>query len=110
MFGQSPASPWRALLFGMPGMRNATIYTFEEQLFDRLDGFGLQFGRVIAVGRPGEKLPFPGAEKVYLPGEGWQPIVSELISRARLAVLIAAPGPGTLWDSPKPYISYAQPN
>jgi hypothetical protein len=57
-----------------------------------------RYGRVVAVGQPGEPLPLPGAERFYLPLDDWQPVVSELIRRARLVVLVAGDGPGTLWE------------
>ncbi|MEU6234357.1 hypothetical protein [Kitasatospora sp. NPDC047058] len=80
-----------ALLLGLdnPGSR-----TFEERIARTFR----RFGRVIAVGQPGERLPLPGADKLYLPLNDWQPVVSDLIHRARLVVLVAGPGPGTLWE------------
>ncbi|MEJ8653583.1 hypothetical protein WKI65_37450 [Streptomyces sp. MS1.AVA.3] len=60
--------------------------------------FRRRFGRVVAVGQPGERLPLPGADRFYLPLDDWQPVVSDLIGRARLVILIAGTGPGTLWE------------
>ncbi|MFD0169517.1 hypothetical protein ACFVJH_36110 [Streptomyces decoyicus] len=60
--------------------------------------FRRRFGRVVAVGQPGERLPLPGADRFYLPLDDWQPVVSDLIGRARLVIIIAGTGPGTLWE------------
>ncbi|MER6308674.1 hypothetical protein [Streptomyces sp. NPDC001657] len=57
-----------------------------------------RFGPVVAVGQPGEKLPLPGADRFYLPLDDWQPVVSDLIGRARLVVLIPGTSPGALWE------------
>ncbi|NUS27406.1 MAG: hypothetical protein HOV92_24690 [Streptomyces sp.] len=65
-----------------------------------------RFGPVVAVGRPGEPLPLPGARRFYLPPEGdkWQQDVGHAIGRARLAAVVAAVGEGsansrgTLWE------------
>ncbi|MBQ0986798.1 hypothetical protein KBZ10_20230 [Streptomyces sp. F63] len=69
--------------------------TYEEEIVWSLRR---RFGRVVAVGRPGERLPLPGAHRFYLPLDDWQPVVSDLIGRARLVVLVAGTGPGTLWE------------
>ncbi|MER8073783.1 hypothetical protein ABTZ59_36795 [Streptomyces sp. NPDC094034] len=81
-------------LFMSAGMENPSSQTLEEGISRTFQ----RFARLLAVGQPGEKLPLPGADKLYLPLDGWQPIVSELLTRARLVVLVAAPGPGTLWE------------
>ncbi|MFF4209034.1 hypothetical protein ACFYZE_06635 [Streptomyces sp. NPDC001796] len=60
--------------------------------------FRRRFGRVVAVGQPGERLPLPGAHRFYLPLNDWKPAVSDLIRRARLVTLVAGTGPGTLWE------------
>ena len=56
------------------------------------------FGEVVAVGEPGEQLPLPGARRFYLPVDGWQDTVSALMRRATLVLLVATPGPGTIWE------------
>ncbi|GKQ34312.1 hypothetical protein [Streptomyces sp. A012304] len=73
---------------------------------DRLVRLFWRFGQVVAVGRPGEPYPLPGARRFYLPdaGEDWKGEVSKAIRRARLVVLVAAAGrdasraAGTLWE------------
>jgi hypothetical protein len=80
-------------------------FLFPDALFDSVTtheetiagGFA-RFGEVVAVGRPGERMPYPGATRFYLPLEGWQPVVSDLIRRAQLVLLLAGTGPGTLWE------------
>jgi hypothetical protein len=57
-----------------------------------------QYGEVVAVGEPGERLPLPGARRFYLPVDDWQETVSALMRRATLILLVATPGPGTIWE------------
>lgn len=58
-----------------------------------------KFGRLVTVGRPGEPLPRgSGARRVYIPLSGWEPIVADLISNARVVILGAWPGKGTVWE------------
>ncbi|GAB2816851.1 hypothetical protein [Lentzea nigeriaca] len=66
----------------------------EEQLVEVLK----QYGRVIAVGDPTEALPRVGAERFYLPFDGWQAPVQALMAKARLAVISLGMGEGTLWE------------
>ncbi|WP_327296954.1 MULTISPECIES: hypothetical protein [unclassified Streptomyces] len=68
--------------------------THEEKLVHR---FGL-FGRVIAVGRPGEHLPPIGAVRGQLPLDDWQSTVSSLIEGAQVVLMAAGLGPGTVWE------------
>lgn len=75
-------------VFFLPGL------TQEESLVRR---FGA-IGRVIAIGRPGEDLPLPGATRGYLPLDDWQDVVSELIRSAHVVALSAGTGPGTVWE------------
>lgn len=56
------------------------------------------YGRVVAVGDPTEALPRVGADRFYLPFEGWQEPVRELMAKARLVVLSLGMGEGTLWE------------
>ncbi|MEV7283023.1 hypothetical protein AB0O01_00380 [Streptomyces sp. NPDC093252] len=76
------------------GLEDPRSVTFEEGIVRLFRSVG----QVVAVGQPGEKLPLPGAAKLYLPLNDWQPVVGDLIAKARLIVLIAGPGPGTLWE------------
>lgn len=93
-----------ALMSGLPddiqGGGNAQNFflvsglTYEESLVRRFR----RFGRVIAIGRPGEELPLPGAARAYLPLNDWQSKVSRLIAGAHAVLLSAGPGPGTVWE------------
>ncbi|MEV4926623.1 hypothetical protein [Streptomyces roseoverticillatus] len=69
--------------------------TYEE----RLSRTFRQFGPLVAVGRPGEPLPGgSGARRTYLPLDDWKDTVGNLIDGARLIILGAGPGPGTVWE------------
>ncbi|GAB7035493.1 hypothetical protein AB0G35_24860 [Streptomyces sp. NPDC021749] len=85
---QQPEVPWPPVGFITSGR------TLEEQL-GRLFR---EFGVLIAVGQPGEQLPYAGAHRIYLPLDDWQDTVRELMLRARLVVLVAGPGAGTIWE------------
>jgi len=65
--------------------------SFEESLM-----FALSFiGPVVAVGKPGEKLPPLGAARLYFDAEDWQAHVERLIQQARAVVLVLF-SPGSL--------------
>ena len=57
-----------------------------------------RFGQVVAVGRPGERLPLLGASRGYLPLDDWQGPVSMLIKGARVVLLLIGPSDGTVWE------------
>ena len=62
--------------------------TEEEQLADVLR----PFGELVAIGRPGEGLPTPGAARIYSSDEKWKEVVKRQLQTARLAVIMAAVG------------------
>lgn len=66
----------------------------EEQLAEVL----LPFGELIAIGRPGESLPTPGAARIYTSDEEWQDVVTRRIQAARLVVIRAAAGENVFWE------------
>ena len=68
--------------------------TQEELLVRRF----ARFGRVVAIGRPGELLPPVGAVRGQLPLDDWQGTVSSLIAQAHVVLMAAGPGPGTVWE------------
>ncbi|MGC2996933.1 hypothetical protein ACPF8X_00580 [Streptomyces sp. G35A] len=74
--------------FELPGL------TTEEFIVGQFS----RHGRVVAVGQPGERLPLLGAQRGYLPLQGWQHTVSELIQGAHTVLMSVAPGPGTVWE------------
>lgn len=68
--------------------------TEEEQLAQALR----PVAPMVAVGRPGERLPLVGARRLYLPLDDWQDTVRDLMGRARLVVMAVGLGPGLLWE------------
>jgi hypothetical protein len=68
--------------------------TEEERLTDALVWAGLPVG----VGRPGDRLPHTGIPRVYLPLQGWQEPVLEMMRGASLVVIVLGRGLGTLWE------------
>jgi hypothetical protein len=60
-------------------------YTTFEDLLVRIFG---RVGPVVAVGCPGDMIPPTGAARLWIDGDQWQARVAELISRARLIVMI----------------------
>jgi hypothetical protein len=70
------------------------VLSREEQLAGALSAFG----PVIAVGRPGEPLPFLGAARFYLSPDQWQPEVRRLMELSQLVVLRLGAGEGLWWE------------
>jgi len=70
------------------------LITEEEQLRDVLR----PFGDLVAIGRPGEKLPTPGAARLYVSDAQWQSVVSDQMRCAALVVIRAGRGKGLLWE------------
>ena len=68
--------------------------TEEEQLADVLR----PFGELIAIGRPGEKLPLPGAVRMYATDAEWQQLVIDRMRSAPLVVIRAGVGAGISWE------------
>jgi hypothetical protein len=57
--------------------------TEEEQLVQALD----EIGRVVAIGKPGERLPRLGAQRIYVDDEHWQQQIRSWFTRAALVVI-----------------------
>ena len=68
--------------------------TDEEQLADVLR----PFGELVAIGRPGESLPTPGAARIYIIDAEWKDAVKRQMQTARLVVIMAAVGENVLWE------------
>lgn len=66
----------------------------EEQLAEVL----VPFGRMVAIGRPGESLPAPGAARAYVPDEQWQAVVDRQMRLARLVVIRIGSSEGLRWE------------
>jgi hypothetical protein len=81
----------------MPGgveVSALSIYSREEQLAGALSAVG----PVIAVGRPGEPLPYLGAARFYLPDDEWRAGVRTLMDLSQLIVLRLGVGEGLWWE------------
>jgi hypothetical protein len=68
--------------------------TEEEGLADVLR----PFGELVAIGRPGESLPTPGAARIYASDEEWKDVVKRQMQSTRLVVIMAAVGENVLWE------------
>ncbi|MFC4336223.1 hypothetical protein [Salininema proteolyticum] len=55
-------------------------------------------GRSVAVGRPDETHPMPGADRGYLRHDDWKEVVGRLIARAHSVLISIGPRPGTVWE------------
>jgi hypothetical protein len=69
-------------------------WTFEEAVENTFR----HYGPVIAIGRPGEKLPPAGAAREYVSNEKWQDRIKEFLSEAKLVVVIAGKTAGLDWE------------
>jgi len=68
--------------------------TEEEQLRDVLQ----PFGDLVAIGKPGETLPTPGAARLYASDAEWKKVVTDQMQTARLVVIRAGTSGGLLWE------------
>ncbi|MDT7783548.1 MAG: hypothetical protein QOF58_1967 [Pseudonocardiales bacterium] len=93
-FGDDPEA---AVVDELPGALASgllSIHSREEHLIGALRAFG----PVVAVGRPGERLPHLGAARFYLPGDDWQSGVLHLMEFSQLIVLRLGDGDGVWWE------------
>ena len=76
--------------------RVVSLSTEEEQLVQALD----EIGRVVAIGKPGERLPRLGAQRVYVEDADWQQQIRSWFTRAALVVIQVPPKPteGVTWE------------
>lgn len=70
------------------------LKTIEERLAEALT----PIGPVIAIGKPGEKLPALGAARLYVGDDEWQDTIRTLMGRAKLVVLLLGDTPGFWWE------------
>lgn len=68
--------------------------TTEERLVEALS----VIGPVVAIGKPGEKLPALGAARMYVDDEHWQSTVHRLMDRSALVALRLGDTPGFWWE------------
>jgi hypothetical protein len=59
---------------------------------------GRIFGDLIAIGRPGEPLPLPGAVRMDATESNWKELVLERMRSAPLVVIRAGAGQGLAWE------------
>jgi len=67
----------------------------EQYQFNKLMN---RLGPYIAIGRPGELLPEPGAARLYVSDDEWQDKVIGLLDRALFIVIRAGASPGLQWE------------
>ena len=72
----------------------AGLTTVEEQLKEALR----PIGDLVAIGRPGEKLPAPGAARMYASDNEWKSVVTDQMKAAKLVIIRAGGGEGLLWE------------
>jgi hypothetical protein len=65
---------------------------------EQLAGVLRPFGQMIAIGKPGEPLPLPGAARIYATSDEWKGIVLERMRAAPLVVIRASTRRGLLWE------------
>jgi hypothetical protein len=70
------------------------LETQEEQLADVLR----PIGDLVAIGRPGEALPTPGAARIYASDEEWKKVVMCQMQAARLVIIRAGGRENLLWE------------
>lgn len=70
------------------------LRTPEQELADVL----AHVGPVIAIGKPGERLPELGAARLYVSHEAWQAKVHTLLDAAALVVLRVGRSEGVRWE------------
>jgi hypothetical protein len=89
------SSPPRQSLFHLIVLTHLSIgATQEQEIVQALK----RAGDVIGVGKPGEKVPYSGAQRLYLPRYNWHEPVQDLMQRARLVSIVLGSGAGTLWE------------
>lgn len=82
---------WLNLLFRS---KDGVPLSGEEELTQLM----LKIGPVIAIGRPGEKLPQLGAARVYIPDDQWQESVKTYMDQSQLIVIRAGKTAGLKWE------------
>lgn len=70
------------------------VATSEESLAR----FFESYGRVIAIGKPGELLATPGAARTYVSDDAWQSVVLDELRQAYVVIVQPAPTSGMQWE------------
>lgn len=77
-----------------PMVLAAGLETEEEQIAAAFS----EVGPMVAIGRPGERLPQLGAARMYATEDTWQATVADLLSRSRLVVMRVGDTEGFWWE------------
>ena len=93
-FARSAGSRLLRWLLWLPPATPGDVRTEEEQIARGV----VPFGRLVALGRPAERLPRAGAERSYTPDERWRSEVLAGFDRANLVLLSAGPGENLRWE------------
>jgi hypothetical protein len=78
---------------------NKGVDTAEELL----TAFFSRSGKVVAIGRPGQRLVTPGAERLYVEDDAWQQVVTEHLEEAQLVVVQPGISAGVRWEINKAF-------
>jgi hypothetical protein len=81
-------------LFGVDPASSTGLVSKEEQLAATV----APIGPMVAIGRPGERLPKPGAVRAYAGDEEWREVVDNWLSISRLVILRAGATEGLWWE------------
>lgn len=82
----------RRMIFG--GGMWPVLFSVEEQLADAV----APIGPLVAIGKPDEKLPTPGAVRHYFGDTTWQTVVQNWLSKARVIILRPGMSEGLWWE------------
>lgn len=88
-----PGHHWQDRVLGK-AVSGLTLTSPEQEL-----AFILQrVGPVIAIGKPGERLPELGAARLYASHESWQQTVLDMLRRSSLVLARVGASPGVQWE------------
>ncbi|MET9297292.1 hypothetical protein [Streptomyces sp. NPDC003077] len=93
-FSRVAALRWFRLLFTSLLPTPAHLRTEEDQIGRAV----APFGRMVALGRPSDRLPRLGAERSYASDETWRAEVLAALDRAALVLLVTGAGQGLVWE------------
>ncbi len=92
-FGMDASTMRRKLMAGLS--------TEEEDLAEAVR----PLGDLIAIGRPGEPLPLPGAARMYCSNDEWKDAVVARMREASLVIIRAGQGEGLLWECEQAFVA-----
>jgi hypothetical protein len=78
----------------LTGADESALASTEEQLADVIR----PIGDLVAIGRPGEGLPTPGAARIYASDDEWKELVKRQMRAAQLIIIRAGAGENLLWE------------